>query len=1109
MFISVQSFCIISGEFVPFLSKIILVTLRLTLSLIAHHIMFHSMFTSGCFCVIYFLFYTFPSSQAFILHHVYFTDSTTYHTTTSQFTSLNTLPLAFLITRPRSRFNNTGNLVISILILLSGDIQSNPGPVSSLNVLNLCTLNIRSLTNPRHYTALADLAESHNIHVFPLTETWLHPNNTSAEIFDAIPHGFTFISNPRPVPPSCTSSVVGGGTAFLIRDPCTLLSSPTTIFKSFEMSTVTLKLAQSKLTLFNIYRPPSSTAKSRDTASFSQFLEDFQTLISVASTTPHEFLITGDFNIHVDDPTDSNAIQFLTLLNQAYLTQHVTFPTHRKSHTLDLVITAINSTLSPSFTHSLISPSDHFPVIYSINIIPPPSIPPSKHFTRSIHSINVQRFTCDIISSRLITHQPTNLTELVDCYNSTLATLLNKHAPLKCKSLRLKPANQWFTPALNKLKLAKRHLERVWSRSHSAEDLRALRSASNHYHSAIIKAKRDYNCSLISSSRTNPRQLWKTVNKFLHRTAVSVLPSSNSLSSLSQSFATFFSDKIHKLHTTLLCDHARTSPHFPPPVTPSNFSSFTYVTLEEVSKLLSQSPDTNCDLDPIPTSLLKQCSSVLLPTITKIINLSLSTGIFPDQFKSCSVHPHLKKSNLDRENLTNYRPISHLTFLSKLTERAAKNRLTEYLSDNNLLNSHQSAYIKSHSTESALLSVHDHIIKAMSLQKVTCLTLLDLSAAFDTIDHSILLERLSSWFGITSTALGWLKSYLQNRSFYVTIDNINSSPYQLLYGVPQGSVLGPLLFILYTTPLSTLISQSSVQHQLFADDTQLFLSFSASDFSFNITHLEQTISKVSDWMSSNFLSLNPSKTEFLLIGLPQQLKKINCPTIRLPNGCTLSPVTSARNLGVIFDSNLSFSQHISSVSKSCFYHIRDLRRIRNTIDQTTACTIATSLVHSKIDYCNSLLLNLPSTQLNRLQLVLNAAARAVTKTPKLHHITPILKSLHWLKVNHRIQYKIISLTHKTLHSGHPSYLHSLLHLNHSRSTRSSSFVTLDRPANRSCLKITNRSFYHTAPALWNSLPADLRQLSQNHFSNTSPFALSPSVFYNKLKSYLFNLSFPP
>ena len=179
------------------------------------------------------------------------------------------------------------------------------------------------------------------------------------------------------------------------------------------------------------------------------------------------------------------------------------------------------------------------------------------------------------------------------------------------------------------------------------------------------------------------------------------------------------------------------------------------------------------------------------------------------------------------------------------------------------------------------------------------------------------------------------------------------------------------------------------------------------------------------------------------------------------------------------------------------------------MDRKTACTIATSLVHSKVDYCNSLLLNLPASQTNRLQLVLNAAARAVTRTPKFHHISPTLKSLHWLKINQRIEYKIISLTYKALHSGHPSYLRSLLHLHHTRSTRSSSLVTLARPTIQSRLKITKRSFHHIAPALWNSLPADLRQLSPNYPANTSPFVLSPLVFSKKLKSYLFHWSFPP
>ena len=257
-------------------------------------------------------------------------------------------------------------------------------------------------------------------------------------------------------------------------------------------------------------------------------------------------------------------------------------------------------------------------------------------------------------------------------------------------------------------------------------------------------------------------------------------------------------------------------------------------------------------------------------------------------------------------------------------------------------------------------------------------------------------------------------------------------------------------------------------------------------------------------MSSNFLSLNPSKTEFLVIGLPKQLEKLDQPTIHSPNNVIFSPVDSARNLGVIFDSNLTLSDNISAVFKSCLYHIRDLRRICNTIDRTTACTIGTSLVHSKLDYCNSLLLNLPSAPTNRLQLVLNSAARAVTKTPKFHHITPILKSLHRLNINERIQFKGLSLTYKTLSSSRSANLHSL---NHSRSTRSSSLVTLNRPSNPSHLQITNRSFYHTAPALWNRLPSEFRQLVP--LSSTSPIAISPTLFHKELKTHLFHSSFPP
>ena len=1029
-----------------------------------------------------------------------------YTTATRQHGHLQIIPLSFfLVSSHRKSHCLYPKSYFLLLILLSGDIHLNPGPTSQFKI---CTLNIRSLTNQLHYTALADLALTHNINLFALSETWVTPSTTFSELSEATPPEFSLISTPRPVSPTNQKKkIVGGGTAFLIHNSSTIVSTSSEIFKSFELSSITIKLLKSKLTVFNIYRNHYQTNTStHDPVPFSDFLIDFQTFISTAATTPHEFLITGDFNIHTDNHSDLHSQQFLSLLKNANLNQHVNFPTHQAGHTLDLVITTKDSTLSPTITHSLVSPSDHFPIFTSLVISPPSPPPLTKHFFRCIKSINLNNFIRDIRTSRLITQPPTNLSDLVECYNLTLSNILNKHAPMKSKLLRPKPSNPWFTPALQKLKSTRRHLEKIWSRTHSTFDLNLLKSATNHYHASIIKAKKLYNSTLLSSNLTNPKKLWNTINKLLHRIAKPTFPSSFNLDSLPQSFATFFSDKIQKLRSSIVSGTTTSSPHQPPVFKPPELSFFHPATIAEVSALLSSSPDTSCDLDPIPTSLLKQCKSVLLPTITNIINLSLSTGIFPDQFKNCSVHPLLKKSNLDKENLSNYRPISHLSYLSKLTERLVKNRLVDHLNENNLMNSFQSAYTKFNSTETTLLAVHDHIIRAMSQQQVTGLCLLDLSAAFDTIDHTILLHRLKSWFGLTDTVLSWIQSYLSSRSFTVDINGIKSPPSKLLYGVPQGSVLGPLLFILYTTPLSSIISQSSVNHKLYADDTQLFLSFSADTFSENILLLQNTISNISSWMASNFLSLNPAKTEFLLIGLPAQLSKIHNPKLTISSNTSIQPVSSARNLGIIFDSNLSFSDHISYISKSCFSHIRDLRHIRNTLDHKTACTIATSLIHSKLDYCNSLFLNISNQQLNRLQLVLNSAARAVTKTPKFHHITPHLKSLHWLKITQRIQYKILSLTYKSLQYNKPSSISDLLTIQPTRSTRSSAVVTLQRPSNPSRLKISDRSFYFQAPALWNALPHHLRSHSSQ---SDSLLSLSSSQFHKQLKTHLFLHSYPP
>ena len=309
--------------------------------------------------------------------------------------------------------------------------------------------------------------------------------------------------------------------------------------------------------------------------------------------------------------------------------------------------------------------------------------------------------------------------------------------------------------------------------------------------------------------------------------------------------------------------------------------------------------------------------------------------------------------------------------------------------------------------------------------------LLDLSSAFDTVNDQVLLDRLRSRFGVTGTALDWFASYLSGRVQRISVNGGTSDAFHLMQGVPQGSCLGPLLFTVYTSELFDIIEKHLPSVHCYADDTQLYLAFSPDkegDDAIAIEAMRNCIKELRVWMARNRLMLNEDKTDFLLIGTRQQLLKVNFTRIAVGSE-VIECKSSVRNLSSWFDSQLNMSVHISKLFAAAFYHLHNISRIRRFLSFDSTKALVHALITSRVDYCNSLLYGLPATQLNKIQRVLNAAARLVCRSPRHCHITPLVYNLHWLPVNLRIRFKVLLFVFKAIHGIAPSYISDLIFVN--------------------------------------------------------------------------------
>ena len=396
-----------------------------------------------------------------------------------------------------------------------------------------------------------------------------------------------------------------------------------------------------------------------------------------------------------------------------------------------------------------------------------------------------------------------------------------------------------------------------------------------------------------------------------------------------------------------------------------------------------------------------------------------------------------------------------------------------------------SAFRKGHSTETALLQILNNIYTKVSPSICCQMVLLDLSCAFDSLRHDILISRLEM-IGINGSALKWLKSYILNRSSSVKFCDFFSDPRPLLYGVPQGSVLGPLLFSIYIAPIRSIISKfPNVFYHIYADDIQLysFLSVSTPDNS----QLIACASSITYWLLSNNLLLNTSKTA--LLNIPTNSPSF--PSFYLDK-ILISPSNSVLKLGVIFDSDLSFSSHISKISKTANYNLFRIKCIRKHIIRPLCAVLINSLVISRIDYCSSLLYILPASSIAPLNRIIRSSIRSIFNI-KLsdHSYTDSFQIIpNWFPYRKRSLIRLLSITHKSIYFSIPSYMFDLLLIRSTtHNTRSTSSINLIIPQ-PSSLKFQKRSFSYIVPSIWNALPSSIRSIQ------------SPTSFNSHLKSYL-------
>lgn len=928
---------------------------------------------------------------------------------------------------------------------------------SHFNVRSLCT----------GFDLFSDTLRESCFDVIGLSETWLNP---------ALPDNGISISGYKIVRKDREGR--GGGVAFYLKN--SLKFSVVDVYNQnspLEHLWISLKIAGKKVCLGTVYRPPNTN--------FNQCMDHLENILVSLLPEFDYVLFGGDFNVDFLSIGNYNLSLLKNLLNNYGLNQIINQPTRltETSQTLiDIIVSSCPEIAANVEVINMEDISDHCMVNCSIKLIKPKQQILYRTY-RDFSKFNYDLFLYDLQTIYWdYIYELDELDDIVDFFSDNVLCLFDIHAPQKTAKIT-KPPAPWLT---DNLKLMMRLRSKALTRYKKLQTDEARSEYTNLRNLVNMSVKSEKKAYLQHAFKTDPKNFWRTL-KYLNICS-NTEKDSSSFSDIStpDNFNKFFVNDLPQINAVNQDLIEATYINKTLPDLPEQFS-FKTVTAETVEKMLFKIKSNAVGPDGLSVKMLLYLTPYLSKHITFILNKCLLTGKFPNLWKNANVLPVPKNSSPSL--LSHFRPISILPVMSKLLEKIVQEQLNEFLHTNKILSPTQSGFRGHHSTATALLNVTDDLFRASDNNKNTCLILLDYSKAFDTLEHTTLVTKLK-FFGIGEVALMFFENYLNNRHQRVILNNVFSEFIALNKGVPQGSILGPLLFSIYTSDLCKRLN--FCQSHQYADDTQIYHSFTYDQLGPAIANINSDLDVIGKFSNAHGLILNEGKTQVMVFGRSRNLI-VNNPLFKIVlNNAVLEPVHSCKNLGVHIDVNLRFGTHVSSLIKKTFSKLKILYIYKDIFSTEVKLRLTNSLILSHLDYCNVVYWPaLLQKDKDTLQKIQNACIRFSYNIRKFDHISGAFRESGWFNLHERFQIHLACLIYKIDNLKLPQYLQDKIVKGsdiHERGTRHRELLNI--PRHNSAM--FQRSFTYNSAKIFNIIPDDIKAAS-NLVS-----------FRNKVKAFTIN-----